>query len=89
MSNRLVRNFTKPSAPSGKATRLQVPTLVTLKAAAVILSVSDVTMRRRVRNGSISAVRVEGRIYFEREALQLFVAEHSEPQWRPPGDDRS
>jgi excisionase family DNA binding protein len=50
--------------------------LVQMTAAAAILGVSPVTVRRRVRDGSLPHIRIKGRLYFKPTELQAFIEAH-------------
>ena len=50
--------------------------LIKLSAAAAILGVSAVTIRRRVADGTLVLVRVSGQPYFEPAELRAFIARH-------------
>ncbi|EKM99100.1 MULTISPECIES: helix-turn-helix domain-containing protein [unclassified Acidocella] len=52
--------------------------LIKLAAAAKLLGVSAVTIRRRVADGSLTPVRINGRLYFEPAELRVFIARHRE-----------
>jgi len=52
--------------------------LIKLSAAAKLLGVSAVTIRRRVADGSLTPVRSKGRLYFEPVELRAFIARHRE-----------
>lgn len=55
-----------------------VERLIKLSVAAGILGVSAVTIRRRVADGSLTPVRVNGRLDFEPGELRAFIALHRE-----------
>jgi excisionase family DNA binding protein len=50
--------------------------LIQMKEAASILGVSAVTVRRRVRNGSLPHIRISGRLYFKPNELHAFIEAH-------------
>jgi excisionase family DNA binding protein len=50
--------------------------LIQIKEAAVILGVSAVTVRRRVRDGSLPHIRIRGRLYFRRNELHAYIEVH-------------
>ena len=50
--------------------------LMQLREAAVTLGVSAVTVRRRVRDGSLSHIRIMNRLYFRPNELHEFVEAH-------------
>ena len=50
--------------------------LIQMKEAASILGVSAVTVRRRVRDGSLPHIRIRGRLYFKPNELHAFIEAH-------------
>ena len=50
--------------------------LIQIREAAAILGVSLVTVRRRVRDGSLPHVRIKGRLYFRANELHAFIEAH-------------
>ncbi len=50
--------------------------LIKIRAAAAILGVSAVTVRRRVADGSLPHVRMKGQLYFKKSELRLFIEAH-------------
>ncbi|MBV8336978.1 MAG: helix-turn-helix domain-containing protein [Alphaproteobacteria bacterium] len=50
--------------------------LIQIREAAAILGVSLVTVRRRVRDGSLPHVRIKGRLYFKANELHAFIEAH-------------
>ncbi len=55
-----------------------LPQLVPVREAAVSIGVSPRTLRRRVEDGSLPAVRIKGRLYVKPEELRAFVERHLE-----------
>ena len=54
----------------------QFTRLVQMTAAAAILGVSPVTVRRRVRDGSLPHIRIKNRLYFKPTELHAFIEAH-------------
>jgi excisionase family DNA binding protein len=50
--------------------------LIQITEAAAILGVSLVTVRRRVRDGSLPHIRIKGRLYFKPNELNAFIEAH-------------
>lgn len=50
--------------------------LIQMKEAASIMGVSAVTVRRRVRDGSLPHIRIRGRLYFKPNELHAFIEAH-------------
>jgi excisionase family DNA binding protein len=50
--------------------------LIQIKEAASILGVSAVTVRRRVRDGSLPHIRIRARLYFKPNELHAFIEAH-------------
>jgi excisionase family DNA binding protein len=50
--------------------------IIQIKEAASILGVSAVTVRRRVRDGSLPHIRISGRLYFKLNELNAFIEAH-------------
>jgi excisionase family DNA binding protein len=68
-----------PFAGSAKTTLLfgqQKPGLLKITAAAAALGCSAVTVRRRVKDGSLPHIRIKGRLYFRREEIHAFIEAH-------------
>lgn len=53
-----------------------VQKLIQIKEAAAMLGVSIVTIRCRVRDGSLPHVRIKGRLYFRANELHAYVEAH-------------
>lgn len=52
------------------------PSLVKLREVAKLLGVSIVTVRRRVREGSLPHLRMKGRLYFRPTEVHAFIEAH-------------
>lgn len=65
----------RPALPFGPAA---LPRLVTLREASIALGISPRTLRRRIRDGSLAARRIEGRLYLLPEDVRAFVERHRE-----------
>nr|WP_295738837.1 helix-turn-helix domain-containing protein [uncultured Acidocella sp.] len=68
------RSFLPAQASAGADRPLEK--LIKLSAAAGILGVSAVTIRRRVADGSLTPVRINERLYFEPAELRAYIAQH-------------
>jgi excisionase family DNA binding protein len=75
---------TRSRPPTGQTLTLQSLRLLKLRDVANVLSISTVTVRRRVRDGSLPAVRIKGRLYFHPHEVKAFLAKHATPLWEPP-----
>jgi excisionase family DNA binding protein len=56
--------------------RLIRPHLIQVREAGLILGVSVVTIRRRVRSGALPHVRIAGRLYFRPDELHRYIEAH-------------
>jgi excisionase family DNA binding protein len=65
----------------------KVPTyalqLLRLKEVAKLLGVSEITIRRRVREGSLPHIRIKGQVYFRPHEVKAYIDRHAEPTWEP------
>ena len=50
--------------------------LIGIMQAAAMLGVSPVTVRRRVRDGSLPHIRINSRLYFKMNELQAYIEKH-------------
>jgi len=50
--------------------------LIKIGAAAALLGMARVTVRRRVADGSLPYLRIKGRLYFRKSEIQGFVEAH-------------
>jgi excisionase family DNA binding protein len=57
------------------------PRLIRLCEAATILSVSPVTVRRRVRAGELPHIRIGGRLYFHLQEVKAYIDRHATSLW--------
>ena len=55
-----------------------LPALVPIRTAAASIGISPRTLRRRVADGSLQAVRIKDRLYVKPEELRAFVERHVE-----------
>lgn len=53
---------------------VQAPRLLKLAAVATLLGVAPITVRRRVRDGSLAHVRIHDRLYFSEADVRAFIA---------------
>jgi excisionase family DNA binding protein len=60
-----------------KAALVASPPLLKLAQVAKALGVAAITVRRRVADGSLGHVRIQGRLYFKEAHLRAFVDGHS------------
>ena len=72
-----VLTFTPPLPPAHRpGTSTSAIRLLTIGEASVILGVSGVTVRRRVRSGALPHIRISSRLYFKLAKLNAFVEAH-------------
>jgi excisionase family DNA binding protein len=55
--------------------------LLRLKEVAKLLGVSEITIRRRVREGSLPHIRIKGQVYFRPHEVKAYIDRHAEPTW--------
>jgi excisionase family DNA binding protein len=75
---------TRSPPATGQTFALQSLRVLKLREVAQLLGVSTVTVRRRVRDGSLPSVRIKGRLYFHPHEVKAFLAKHTTPLWEPP-----
>jgi excisionase family DNA binding protein len=68
--------------PPGKVLN-QALQLLRLKEVAKLLGVSEITIRRRVREGSLPHIRIKGQVYFRTHEVKAYIDRHAEPTWEP------
>ena len=62
-------------SPSAFATHApSAPKLLKVSAVAKLLGVSDITVRRRVHDGSLAHFQIRGRLYFSEADVRAFMA---------------
>lgn len=69
---------------SGQTASVQALRVLKLREVAKLLDISTVTVRRRVRDGSLAAVRVKGRLYFHPHEIKAFLMKNAEVLWDAP-----
>jgi excisionase family DNA binding protein len=74
-------NF-KAQFPPGKVLNHALE-LLRLKEVAKLLGVSEITIRRRVREGSLPHIRIKGQVYFRPHEVKAYIDRHAEPTWKP------
>jgi excisionase family DNA binding protein len=57
--------------------------LLRLKQVAQLLGISEITIRRRVREGSLPHIRIKGQVYFRPHEVKAYIDRHAEPTWEP------
>lgn len=76
MSGPTTSNFSGGVRPFQRRTML--PNLVRVREAAMAVGVSPRTLRRRIEEGLLPAVRIKSRLYVKPEDLRAFVERHAE-----------
>ena len=78
MRERSIHQCLVPAAALSRLPRAGMSGLLVLREVAKVLGVSVVTVRRRVRDGSLPAHRIKGRLYVKPEELRAYVERHAE-----------
>jgi excisionase family DNA binding protein len=73
--------------PAGTIARLEVPALLTVRTAAQLLDVSPRTIRRRIDDGELPAVREHDRTMIRADELRDYI-DRLQRIGRPPGRRR-
>jgi excisionase family DNA binding protein len=72
----------KAQFPPGKMI-CQTLQLLRLKEVAKLLGVSEITIRRRVREGTLPHIRINGQVYFRPHELKAYIDLHARSTWEP------
>lgn len=78
MRNKSIRPLLVPATALSRLPRSGFSGLLVLREVAKVLNVSVVTVRRRIRDGSLPALRIKGRLYVRPEELRAYVERHAE-----------
>lgn len=79
MRSRSTCSFLVPAAAAlPRPPRSGLSDLMVLREVAKVLNVSVATVRRRIRDGSLPAHRIKGRLYVKPEELRACVERHAE-----------
>ena len=77
---------TLPAPTTGQPSQNSSPQalrLLKLREVARLLSVSTVTVRRRVKDGTLPAISVKGRLYFQPHEIKIFLMKNAVVLWMP------